>query len=133
MINDKDIEFTGNFGIGKALVWIIDGDCLYDLALDNHYADMFLSVTNVEDISSDYPEHEGISVRLFKDTEVIEDFCTSEYFGSILLSNPIVLDLKNYAYGRYVMSPNAKFDGEKFIILDQDVSNFMPFYLGRDN
>lgn len=131
MINDEIVYFTGNFGKGKALVWIIDGDCLYDLALDNNYADMFLSVTSTEDVSSSYPDHDGISVRLFKDTEVLEDFCTSEYFGSILLSNPLVLNLIDYAYGRYVVSPNAKFDGEKFIILNKDVSQFMPFYTGE--
>jgi hypothetical protein len=130
MINDTTVAFTGNFGKGKALVWIIDGDCLYDLALDNNYADMFLSVTSAEDVSSSYPDHDGISVRLFKDTEVLQDFCTSEYFGSILLSNPLVLNLGDYAYGRYVMSPDAKFDGEKFIILNQDVSELAPFFIG---
>jgi hypothetical protein len=131
MINDETVYFTGNFGKGKALVWIIDGDCLYDLALDNNYADMFLSVTSAEDVSSSYPEHDGVSVRLFKNDEVLEDFCTSEYFGSILLSNPLALNLGDYAYGRYVISPSAKFDGEKFIILDQDVSQLMPFYTGE--
>ena len=128
MINDTAVAFTGNFGKGKALVWVIDGDCLYDLALDNHYADMFLSVTRTEDISSSYPDHDGISVRLFKDDEPLEDFCTSEYFGSILLSSPLVLNLGDYAYGRYVMSPHARFDGQQFYILDQDVSQLEPFY-----
>ena len=131
MINDTTVVFTGNFGKGKALVWVIDGDCLYDLALDNHYADMFLSVTSAEDVSSEYPDHDGISVRLFKDDEALEDFCTSEYFGSILLSSPIVLNLGDYAYGRYVVSPNARFDGQQFYILDQDVSQLMPFYTGE--
>jgi hypothetical protein len=131
MINDTTVAFTGNFGKGKALVWVIDGDCLYDLALDNHYADMFLSVTSAEDVSSEYPDHDGISVRLFKDDEALEDFCTSEYFGSILLSSPIVLNLGDYAYGRYVVSPNARFDGQQFYILDQDVSQLMPFYTGE--
>jgi hypothetical protein len=126
MINDKDIEFQFGQGSGKALVWTIDGDCLYDLPLNNVYADMFLSVTDILDVSDEYPDNEGITVRLVQDGNTIEDFNTSEYFGSILLSDPQVLNLADYPYGRYVESPYAKFDGEKFIILNQDATELLP-------
>lgn len=133
MINDNSIEFNHLLGKGKALVWVIDGECLYDLPLNHHYADMFLSMTEAIDISDEYPDHDGITVRLMSNENHLEDFQTSEYFGSILLSNPLVLDLSKYAYGRYVESPHARFDGEKFIILSQDASNLMPFLPDRGN
>lgn len=132
MINDKDIEFDSTKGYGNALVWIIDEQCLYDLPLNHEYANMFLSITDTEDVSSQYPENDGITVRLMKESQVIEDFNTSEYFGSILLSDPLVLSLLDYPYGRYVRSPYALFDGEKFVILDRDVSEMMPWYPGME-
>lgn len=126
MINDLDIEFKADQGKGKALVWVIDGACLYDVPLNNNYADMFLSATDILDVSTEYPDNEGITVRLSNADTVLEDFNTSEYFGSVLLSSPQVLNLADYPYGRYVQSPYAKFDGEKFIILNQDVTDFLP-------
>jgi hypothetical protein len=126
MINDSNIEFVLGEGKGTPLVWVIDEECLYDLPLNNNYADMFLSVTEVVDVSSEYPNNEGITVRLFNNENTIEDFNTSEYFGSILLSSPQVIDLRDYPYGRYVESPHARFDGEKFIILNQDTTNLLP-------
>jgi len=129
MINDNDIEFKTGQGKGKALVWVIDGDCLYDIPLNNNYAEMFLSVTNVVDVSTTYPGHDGITVRLFSEGSVLEDFQTSEYFGSILLSSPQVLDLNDYPYGVYVESPNASFDGNSFIIKDRDMSSLSPWHV----
>lgn len=126
MINDKSIEFVFGQGKGTALVWVIDGECLYDLPLNNNYASIFLSATDVIDVSSEYSDNEGITVRFLNNDEILEDFNTSEYFGSILLSSPQVLNLKNYPYGRYVESPYARFDGEKFIILNQDVTDLLP-------
>lgn len=133
MITEKDIEFDLSLGKGSALVWIIDGECLYDLPLNKKYVDMFLSVTEVEDVSFEYPENDGITVRLISNGKILEDFHTSEYFGSILLSDPIVLNLLDYPYGRYVESPYAKFDGEKFIILNRDIDGYMPWYRDGGN
>ena len=126
MINDLDIIFNPEKGKGKALVWVIDGECLYDLPLNNEYANIFLAGTTVMDVSTSYPDHEGITVRFLANGEFIEDFNTSEYFGSILLSNPQIVDLEAYPYGRYVESPHAQFNGEKFIILNQDVTDLLP-------
>ena len=100
------------------LVWVIDGECVYDSGVNHNYVDMFKNHDEVEDVSSLYPTTEGITVRFLKNGTKIEDFNTSEYFGSILLSNPTVLDLRDYPYGYWVSSPRARFDGEKFIILD---------------
>lgn len=133
MLTDKDIEFVGGndvvFGVsGVALVWIIEGDCLYDLPIWTDYVDMFINHDEVIDVSKEYPDHSGVTVRFIKNGETIEDFSTSDYFGNILLSNPLVLNLSDYPYGRYVQSPNAKFDGEKFIITNRDVTNFLPWH-----
>jgi len=127
ILKDNDIEITTMGEPGVALVWVIDGDCLYDIPLKNEYFDIFLSSNTIEDVSIDYPEHEGIVVRFTKDDNVY-DFLTSEYFGSILLSEPLVLNLGDYPYGRYVISPHAKFDGEKFIILNRDTTDLMPWH-----
>ena len=117
MINEETIQ-----GIGIPLVWIIDGDCLYDLAVKTEYVSVFTESDEALDVSNEYPDYDGITVRFIKNGEAIEDFQTSEYFGSIILSEPQVLSLFDYAYGHFVQSPNAKFDGEKFIITDRDIT-----------
>jgi hypothetical protein len=134
MLTDSIIMYVrGNDGInGVPLVWIIDGHCLYDIPVWQEYSAMFLDSDEVLDISENYPEHYGITVRFIKNGEILDELQTSEYFGSILLSQPTVLNLSHYAYGRYVMSPNALFDGEKFIITDRDVSDYLPFHMGHE-
>ena len=66
--------------------------------------------------------------RFLKNGAVIDELQTSEYFGSILLSNPLVLNLAEYPYGRYVISPHATFDGEKFTITNRDMSELLPWH-----
>lgn len=128
MLTDTDITyFRGEDNVdGVALVWVIDGDCLYDIPTYQEYADMFLSADQVIDISSDYPDHDGITIRFMKNDTIVDELQTSEYFGSILLSDPLVINLLDYPYGRYVISPDAKFDGEKFIITDRNVTGYLP-------
>lgn len=126
MLNDDNINFVHNGINGIALVWVIDEDCLYDLPLSVEHANIFLTANNIIDISNDYPEHDGITVRLMKDEDVLEDFQTSEYFGSILLSNPQVLKLMDYPYGLYVTSPHAKFINDSFILTDMDMNGLAP-------
>jgi hypothetical protein len=126
MINDDDVYGTG----GDALVWIIDGDCLYDIAVVSEHVSMFTESDNVLDVSEDYPDHDGITVRFVKDGETVEDFQTSEYFGNILLSEPEVKSLLKYPYGKYVISPDATFDGEKFIITNRDVTGYIAWPAG---
>ena len=130
MFTDIDLEWVDGTGPQEsmALVWVIDGQCLYDIPLLNHYANIFLNHDEVIDISNDYPDHDGLTVRFIKNGEDIDDFQTSEYFGSILLSNPQVVDLSLYPYGRYVISPNAEFDGEKFIITNRDTTGFLKWH-----
>ena len=127
MINDDVIFGTG----GDALVWIIDGNCLYDIPVVSEHVSMFTDSDEALDVSEEYPDHDGITVRFVKDGETVEDFQTSEYFGSILLSNPQVESLLRYPYGRYVISPDATFDGEKFIITDRDVTQYFAWH--REN
>lgn len=133
MLTDKDIEFPEGSPIDQsiALVWVIDGQCLYDIPLLNSHANMFLNNDQVVDISYQYPQHDGITVEFIKNAEVIEQFQTSEYFGSILLSSPQVVDLEKYANGRYVVSPNATFDGQKFTITNRDMTGFPEWYEGK--
>lgn len=119
MLTDQSITYVKTEVKGTALVWIIDGQCLYDLPLNKEYADLFLDTDNVVDISDQYPDHIGLTVQLKKGEEVLEEFQTSEYFGSILLSNPTVLDLSAYPGGSTIISPNAIFDGEKFISINK--------------
>lgn len=128
MLTDDSITFVFSGTKGVPLVWVIDQQCLYDLALSPEHAEIFQTATEVIDISSDYPEHNGITVRFLKDGVVLEELQTSEYFGSILLSNPLVLNLFNYPYGLYVTSPNAMFVDNQFVILNEDMSGLEPFH-----
>jgi len=126
MLNDTSLLYTkaDNEPNGVPLVWVIDGQCLYDIPTSQTYADMFMSSDEVVDISEDYPDHDGITVRFIQNGTIIEELQTSEYFGSILLSEPLVLDLSDYQYGQYVISPHATFDGEKFTITNRDLTGY---------
>lgn len=127
ILTDIDIEFTHDGTVnGVPLVWVIDGDCLYDLPLSEEHASIFLTHDLVEDVSDQHPGHDGIVVELSKNGNLLMTLATTEYFGSILLSEPTVLDLRDYPYGRYVQSPNARFDGEKFLITNRDVTDLAP-------
>ena len=128
MLTDTDITyFRGEGDVdGVALVWVIDGDCLYDIPTWQEYVDMFTTSDEVIDISADYPEHDGITLKFVKDGQEVESLQTTEYFGSILLSDPLVVKLGDYPYGRYVISPDAKFDGEKFIITNRNITGYLP-------
>ena len=128
MLNDSVLEFTYNGVKGVPLVWVIETQCVYDLALSQEHAAIFLESDEVVDISSDYPEHAGVTVRFLKQGQVLEELQTSEYFGSILLSSPQVLKLTDHPYGMYVMSPNALFVDGQFVILDTDMSGLKPFH-----
>ena len=126
MLTDSNINFVHSGVNGIALVWVIGEDCLYDLPLSVEHAQIFLDADEVIDISDQYPDHDGITVSLIKEGTVLEDFQTSEYFGSILLSNPQVLKLIDYPYGMYVSSPNAKFINNQFVLTDRDMNGLVP-------
>lgn len=132
MLKDSDIEYAHVPGIyGYALAWIIDTECVYALALNEQYAKMFKDCNSVIDISDEYLDHDGITVRLMKDDQVLEDFQTSEYFGSVLLSNPLVLDLAEHAYGTYVEANKASFVDGQFIIKNVDMTSLNPYPYGQ--
>ena len=133
MLKDNNIIYIkGNDDIpGIALVWVIDGECVYDIPIWQEYLDMFTLSDEIIDISSDYPDYNGITVRFIKNGATVNELQTTEYFGSILLSNPIVLNLADYPYGRYVQSPNALFDGEKFIITNRDMTGLLPWHVSH--
>ena len=124
MITDLDIaSYTDEeIRMGEALSWVIGEDVLYDINVNLLHSDIFLNHDAVDDVSSEYPGHDGITVRFYKDGQTLEDFQTSEYFGSILLSDPIVVNLLNHKNGRYVVAPHAKFINYEFIITDRDLA-----------
>lgn len=118
MINEENVQ--GQHGM--PIVWVIDNECLYDLPVAPQYISMFTEFDEVVDVSNEYPEHNGLTVRFIKNGNTVEDFQTSEYFGSILLSEPTWLDLTKYPCGHFVESPHATFNGEKFIITNRDIT-----------
>ena len=123
MITDDDIQYVPSRDklAGAPLVFVIDGDCLYNFNATLDGINLFTKNKSITDISSDYPEHNGSTLQIIKENDEIEIYQTNEYFGSILLSNPTVLDLRDYPYGHHVMPPDASFDGEKFIIKNRTV------------
>ena len=128
MLTDSSLEFVYQGERGVPLVWVIDTQCLYDIPLSAEHAAIFTDADEVVDISEDYPEHEGVTVRFLKDGQVLEELQTTDYFGSILLSSPLVLNLGDYPYGMYVMSPNALFVDNQFVILETDMTELEPFH-----
>lgn len=130
IITDQELYTLPVEDGSKALVWVIDQDCLYDSVVSPQLLPAFLEHDNTIDVSQEYPEHNGIVVRFIKNNEILLDLKASEYFGSILLSNPEVIDLAKYPYGKHVTSPYAKFDGEKFIILGMNENDISPWREG---
>jgi hypothetical protein len=132
MITDNDIKYKKIEGYaGYALAWIIEEDCVFTNVMNKEYFNLFTSFNNVVDISDQYPEHDGLTVRLLKNNEVLEDFQTSEYFGSILLSNPTLVDLMDWPYGGYVEPFKCKFINDEFVFLEIDKTNLDPFPGGK--
>lgn len=132
MLTDDEIMFEWKGVKGVPLCWVIDGDVLYDYPLTVEHSKMFLEHDEVIDISDEHPEHDGITVRFMKNGEILEELKTSEYFGSILLSDPQVVNMEEYPYGKWAMAPNARFDGEKFILTDGRDQSQLSATLGWD-
>ena len=128
MITDNDLIYKSVSGYaGYAIAWFIEEECVFAQAINKKYFDLFTSFNNALDISDQYPNHNGITVRLMKNNEILEDIQTSEFFGSILLSNPIVVDLMELPYGGYVEPYNCKLINNEFVFLNMDKSNLEPY------
>jgi hypothetical protein len=109
-------------GDGAAFSWVIGEDVLYDIALNRQTALMFLEHDEVIDISDNYLDHNGITVQFNKNGQVINQLQTTEYFGSILLSDPKIINLLSHKRGHLISSP-AKFINNEFFSLDESLNN----------
>jgi hypothetical protein len=70
---------------------------------------------------------DSIVISILENGVELDQLQTTEYFGSILLSNPTIKDLNAYPYGRYVIAPNAKFVNNEFVVLDMSTEGLPPF------
>lgn len=135
MITEQDIAFVYNGVQGVSLAFIIEEESVYDFCFKEEHAQIFLNFDEAIDISDQYPEHDGITVRLLKNGEVLEDFQTSEYFGNVLLSNPVLIRLITHKHGIYLTSPYGRFINNEFVLTNWDSSSevgFLPQYLDQD-
>lgn len=126
MINDSSISYNRDrdgFN-GAPLVFVIDGECVYNFLVTEEGVNLLTKNISISDISSEYPDHYGLTLEIIKENGESEIFQTSELFGSILLSNPTVVNAAKYPYGDYAIATDAvaDFDGEKFIIKNLSVS-----------
>ena len=105
-----------------ALAFIIEEDVLYCYPLNERGTNLFLNFTDAIDVSGDFPSSEtNLTIKLMNNEIELETLQVSEYFGSILLSNPKVVNLLNHKRGHATGEP-AKFIDNEFYVLD-----------GRDN
>jgi hypothetical protein len=134
MITDNDLLYFKETSPqdGIAISWVIDGDVLYDHVISKENFDIFSSYDEIIDISDQYPFNNNITVKFIKNGNELAVFQTSEYFGSILLSNPLMINLLNHKNGRYVFSPFAKFINYEFEIIGRDVSELPGWYPGAE-
>lgn len=115
MLNDDSIYFIwGEDKPGVAIGFVIGKDLVYDLPAWKTFFDMLIEMDDVIDISEQYPEHNGLTVQFMKNNKILEKFQTTEYFGSVLLSNPLIVDLNQYENGDSVITP-AKFINNVFV------------------
>jgi hypothetical protein len=131
MITQDDLAYVyaRDYPNGRFLVFVIDQECLYDTVVNPYGVELFTGNKEITDVSNEYPDHDGITVKIIKNDDSFEIFQTSEYFGSILLSDHTVVDASEYPYGWMVVSPNAKFDGEKFLIKDANIKDLSPWHI----
>lgn len=117
MVTDASVEYFYSPEIpGMPIALVIDGEVLYTAPVWSTFGQILLDATGFRDVSSIYPEHNGITVEILSNEEVVETWQTTEYVGSILLSEPLILDISQYENGGYVEDLKASFDGVKFII-----------------
>lgn len=117
MVTDASIDYTYSPEIpGMPIALVIDGEVLYTAPVWSSFGQILLDATEFRDVSSTYPTHDGITIEILSNEEVIETWQTSEYVGSILLSEALILDLSKYENGGHVEDLKASFDGTKFII-----------------
>jgi len=130
MLTDNDITYSWNKDNpderGSALAFIIDEDVVYDAPFYNWAADMFIRADSFVEISQDNAT-DSIVISILENEVELDQLQTTEYFGSILLSNPTIKDLNAYPYGRYVIAPNAKFVNNEFVVLDMSTEGLPPF------
>lgn len=130
MINIQDITMDTRVSAkiqGLPLVFVIDGQCVYDLAATKYGTELFMKNNGILDVSSEYPDYDGITVKIIIDENNFEILQVSEYLGSVLLTTDKAICLWDYPYGVYVESPHATFNGEEFIITDRNVTS-LPAY-----
>ena len=117
MVTDASIDYIYSPEIpGMPIALVIDGEVLYTAPVWSSFGQILLDATEFRDVSSTYPTHDGITIEILSNEEVVETWQTSEYVGSILLSEALILDLSKYENGGHVEDLKASFDGTKFII-----------------
>ena len=123
MITDIEITYKPEYNEtdGVALAFVIGEDVPYTIAARGFAANLFLNFTDAIDVSENFPENDGITIKFMNNETELETLHTSEYFGSILLSNPKVINMLNHKRGSATGEP-AKFIDHEFYVLD-----------GRDN
>jgi len=129
MITIEDLTYDPGVStsvVGMPLVFVIEGQCVYDFSSTRYGSEVFFKKKNIVDISEKYPDYDGITVRIIMDGGKFEELQTSEYLGSILLTPHLVLCLYDYPFGAHVISPHATFDGTQFTITDKDMDTLDP-------
>lgn len=130
MITDSDITYSWNkdnpTDRAAALAFIIGEDVVYDAPFYDWAADMFLRADSFIEVTQE-TQSDKIIISILENNVELDQLETTEYFGSILLSNPTIKDLNSYAYGRYVVSPHAKFINNEFVVLDMITDGLPPF------
>ena len=129
MITIEDLTYDPRIPtsvVGMPLVFVIDGQCVYDFPSNKYGSELLFNNEGILDVSGEYPDNDGVTVKIIIDEENFEVLKTSEYLGSILLTPHSVFCLFDYPFGAYVISPNATFDGTQFTILDRDMDTLDP-------
>ena len=130
MITEDDLAYVyaRDYPNGYRLAFIIGEECAYDTLVNPYGGELFTENKGITDVSEEYPDHDGITVKIIKKDDSFEIFQTSEYFGAVLLSDHFTVNPQDYPYGNHLRSPNATFDGEKFNIKDAKINELTPWH-----
>jgi hypothetical protein len=117
MLKENNMFFNPSQGSGHglALGWVVDSVCVHSMILSKEFADIFLTSDTTIDITPVNNLNNKINIRFLKNNEVLEEIEVSEKFGSILLSNPKIINLSFHKFG-YLVEDDKEYIFENYEI-----------------
>jgi hypothetical protein len=134
MIKENDILYNSSYKPehGVPLGWIIDNTCVHSLPIQRKYVNIFLNHDSVIEIINNDSLDNSIHLKFLKNNKILEEIEVSEKFGSILLSNPTVINLSFHKFGYLVdLDLEYNFVNYEIVPIDNNIKYPSGWYLDK--